>query len=104
MADHVRIIAILNFVWAGLTLFGGVQFLVFVDAAPTWIQIVAGVLIFLSIMAALAGYGLLERRRWGRTLAMVTAGVSLLSIPIGTAFGIYAIMILKKPEVASTFT
>lgn len=102
MADHVRIIAILNFVWAALTLFGGIQFFVFVDVAPMWIQIVAAILIFMAIPATLAGIGLLKRRSWGRTFAFVTAALSMISIPIGTAFGIYTFMMLKKPEIAAT--
>ncbi len=102
MVDHVRIIAILNFVWAAVTFSVGVQFFVLVDAAPTWIKIVAAVLIVMAIPATIAGIGLLKRRRWGRTFAFVTAALSMISIPIGTAFGIYTFMVLKKPEIAAT--
>lgn len=104
MADHVRIIAIFNLAWGALILFGVTQFFLFVDAPPLWVQIAATVLALLSIPAILGGIGLLQRRRWGRIFALVTAAVSLLSIPIGTAFGIYSIVILKKPEIAATLT
>ncbi|HEX9815417.1 MAG TPA: hypothetical protein VGB18_00435 [Candidatus Thermoplasmatota archaeon] len=102
MADHVRIIAILNFVWGALTLAGGLQFFFFVDAAPAWIQLAAAFFILLAIPTALAGIGLVQRRRWGRTFAYITGGLSLVSIPIGTAFGIYTFVALKTPEVDAT--
>ena len=41
-----------------------------------------------------AGYGLLKEKRWGRIWAIVAACLSLLSFPIGTAIGIYALWFL----------
>jgi hypothetical protein len=48
-------------------------------------------------MAALAlftGYGLLQRRPWGRTIAIVAAILALLKFPFGTALGIYTLWVL----------
>ncbi|HEY6292915.1 MAG TPA: zinc ribbon domain-containing protein [Terriglobia bacterium] len=52
---------------------------------------------FLSLTAAAglaAGWGLLERRPWGRMLAIVLGCLSLISFPFGTALGIYTLWVL----------
>ena len=55
-------------------------------AAVTW-----------ALLAAFAGYALLTRKPWGRTLALVVAILSLIKIPVGTALGIYTLWALA-PE------
>jgi hypothetical protein len=42
----------------------------------------------------LAGWGLLRREDWARTLALVMGFIVLLSVPIGTALGIYTLWVL----------
>jgi hypothetical protein len=55
----------------------------------------AGVLVVgRSALALVAGWGLLERRPWGRILAIVVAFLSLLKIPFGTALGIWTLATL----------
>lgn len=54
------------------------------------------------VMAGLSiatGYGLLTRQSWARSLAIVTAILSLIKIPLGTALGIYTLWVLA-PEVS----
>ncbi|MGH9794296.1 MAG: zinc ribbon domain-containing protein [Candidatus Acidiferrales bacterium] len=41
-----------------------------------------------------AGYGLMQREPWGRTLALVMAFLALLSVPFGTALGVYTLVVL----------
>ncbi len=41
-----------------------------------------------------AGYGLIQREPWGRTLALVMAFLALLSVPFGAALGIYTLVVL----------
>lgn len=41
-----------------------------------------------------AGFGLLQREEWARPLALVMAFLALLSIPFGTALGIYTLWVL----------
>ncbi|MGH9858982.1 MAG: zinc ribbon domain-containing protein [Candidatus Acidiferrales bacterium] len=41
-----------------------------------------------------AGYGLMQREPWGRTLALVMGLLALLSVPFGTALGIYTLIVL----------
>jgi hypothetical protein len=42
-----------------------------------------------------AGWGLLQRESWARTVALILAFISLfLNIPIGTAMGVYTMWVL----------
>ena len=45
-------------------------------------------------LALIAGYGLLQRRPWGRVVAIVAAILALLKFPLGTALGIYTLWVL----------
>lgn len=47
-----------------------------------------------AVLSVLTGWALLQRAPWGRTLAIVTAIVSLIKIPFGTALGIYTLWVL----------
>jgi hypothetical protein len=45
-------------------------------------------------LAAVAGWGLLERAPWGRTVAIIAACVCLIKFPFGTAMGIWTLVML----------
>jgi hypothetical protein len=63
--------------------------------------------VFMTVMALptlLTAWGLQKRKGWARILAMVLGALQLLSIPIGTAMGIYTIVVLTKPEVVREFS
>ena len=45
-------------------------------------------------LAAVAGWGLLERAPWGRIVAIVAACVCLIKFPFGTAMGIWTLVML----------
>jgi hypothetical protein len=45
-------------------------------------------------LAAVAGWGLYERAQWGRIVAIVAAFLSLLRFPLGTALGIWTLVVL----------
>jgi len=45
-------------------------------------------------LAALAGFGLLERAQWGRIVAIVAAVLCLIKFPFGTAMGIWTLIVL----------
>ncbi len=63
------------------------------------IIIVAAVFISIIAIASLAvGWGLQQRAPWGRMFAIVMAFLSLLSMPFGTALGIYTLAILLPRE------
>ena len=57
------------------------------------ISLLAGLLTFIG------GVGLLKRKSWAWGLVWVLACMSLLSVPIGTALGAYALWVLTRSEV-----
>jgi hypothetical protein len=120
MAVHVKVIAIIEIVWGSLVGLAAliVLFLVTVASgittaagAPGFVAgIIAsfGILIVLllaplAVLALLGGFRLLHLRRSGRTLTYVVAALSLLNFPLGTAFGVYAFIILTRPETDRLF-
>ncbi|MGO9317747.1 MAG: hypothetical protein ACLPXT_02745 [Terracidiphilus sp.] len=53
--------------------------------------------VFLTVrvgLAAVAGWGLMERAQWGRVVAIVAAILCLLKFPFGTAMGIWTLVVL----------
>jgi hypothetical protein len=45
-------------------------------------------------LAFAAGWGLMERAQWGRIVAIIAAFLSILKFPIGTAIGIFTLVVL----------
>jgi ABC-type spermidine/putrescine transport system permease subunit II len=50
-----------------------------------------------GILGFIAGLALLRRQRPGRTLALIAGFLSLSNIPLGTALGIYTLIVLLPP-------
>ena len=110
-ASKIRVLGVLWLVYAGITLIFGLAGLAFAHAflsgAPwahgpmpnmwffpgllrfAWIFLVGR-----AALAAVAGWGLLERTQWGRIVAIVAAILCLIRIPLGTALGIATLIIL----------
>jgi hypothetical protein len=114
---HIGILAVLHIAWGGVALIIGVfAFVFFVgigiianDAQAMGILGFIGILaaIFMSVIALpgiLAGVGLLQRREWGRILALVVGILNLIDIPIGTALGVYTIWVLMDDNIKKAFT
>ena len=117
MDRHVNLIGIfwialgaLN-VMAGFLIFGllfGISFIPDMGhEAPVILRSIGfGLGLFLWAFALpkiIAGIGLLKKLEWGRVLALVVSFLSLLNIPLGTALGIYSIVILVKEETILLF-
>ncbi len=51
-----------------------------------------------AAFAFVTGYGLLTRRSWGRTVAIIAAILALLKIPMGTVLGTYTLWVLAPGE------
>lgn len=51
-----------------------------------------------AVLALVGGIKLLNRKRSGKTLTFIVAVLSLISFPIGTAFGVYTIIILTRQD------
>jgi hypothetical protein len=70
------------------------------DTITSDVRLVVG---FVSLLAGLltltGGVGLLKHKSWAWGLVWVLACMSLLSVPIGTALGAYALWVLTRSEV-----
>lgn len=121
MRDHVRILGILHIVFGvlglliALILLGvfGVGAMAIAmeggsDAAAAPIMggiglVVCGLVAVFSIPGIAAGFGLLKYRSWARILALVISALNILSVPIGTALGIYGFWVLLQNETEAMF-
>jgi hypothetical protein len=118
MAIHVKVIAILQLVW-GIAVAVAALFVLFfftvgsaaIDdseqyGTPEWVAgaaaslgfLVAALLAGLAAVAILGSTRLLAHRRSGRVFTYISSALALLNFPIGTAFGIYAFVILTRPD------
>ena len=59
---------------------------------------IAGPFLSLGALKFVGGIALLQRRPWARILVLILSFLSLIMIPIGTAYGIYAIWVLMKDD------
>jgi len=58
-------------------------------------------LLLVGIPGLLAGYGLLQRKGWGRILAIVISVLDLFNFPVGTLVGGYGLWVLTaEPSTA----
>ena len=106
MRRHVRVLAFLFLVfgafWALLALW-------FLSAGGVWNwDPMEFAFVFWFTLAAIplliAGWGLLRLKRWGRVVAIVLAAIALLLVPIGTAFGLYALWVLCSASTKMVFS
>lgn len=115
MEGHLKAVAIVNLVVGALAAVGALALLLgfLVGSAVAgasadlgWLsRLLAALGIFLVAVVGLvatlfflAGGLLLKRRRSGKAFAFATAILMLPGIPVGTAFGVYSLVILTKPE------
>jgi hypothetical protein len=65
---------------------------------PVWIgalwPLIGIATVCTAALALAAGFGLLNRRPWGRVVAIIAAILALLKFPFGTALGIYTLWVL----------
>jgi hypothetical protein len=61
---------------------------------PAIFRIAWFALLIRTALAVVAGWGLLERAPWGRILAIIVAILSLINFPLGTAMGIWTLVVL----------
>lgn len=123
METHVRVLAILYLVFAGLsallglTIFlvtGVVTSIVGTAADPSDAQLAipfirlggtAAALFCLlwSVPGLVVGIGLLKLQPWARILGIVFSALSLMHIPFGTALGIYGLWVLFHRDTERLF-
>jgi hypothetical protein len=66
-------------------------------------SIAASFLILLAVPGIVGGIGLLKYRSWARILVLILGCLNLLSIPLGTALGIYTIWVLMQDGTTGLF-
>lgn len=117
-AGRIRALSIVWFVYAGLSLLLGFvgmafasQFLMhafgpwghgpFGDGSmgqewlgPAIIHFAWAIILVRTALALVAAWGLMEHAPWGRVVAIVAAIFSLIKFPIGTALGIWTLVVL----------
>ena len=122
MKTHVKVLAVLHIVFGALgvlvglgifAFFGGIAGLVQLDDNPDAAFVVPMmgaiggfvliVLLVLSVPGIIAGAGLLSYQPWARILTIVLSILDLISIPFGTALGIYGLWVLFTAEGAQLF-
>jgi hypothetical protein len=124
--DHLRVLSILHYVYGGLALVGGLFPLIYVfigvlmvsgamagprpgsgpPAVVGWFFIVIPG--FVSVLAwamglcvLYAGYALSQRRRY--LFCFVMAALCCINVPLGTALGVFTIIVLARPSVKEAF-
>jgi hypothetical protein len=122
MRDHVKIVAILNIVLGCLGVLGGVVVLIIFgglagmiglsqnQAAPpatALFAIIGGCiaifLFVLSVPGIIGGWGMLNFRPWARILMIIISALNLLHFPLGTALGIYGLIVLLNEDTRRLF-
>jgi hypothetical protein len=111
--EHVRLLAILWMAYSALHVFVGVGALVVarvifghalhIQNGPppevtVWlrplISLVGWLILAKAAVGFLTGWGLLRYEEWARIVALVLGFIALLSVPLGTALGIYTLWVL----------
>jgi hypothetical protein len=68
------------------------------DVFHSFLSFLGVIAVLMALTGFLAGFGLLERRPWARSLTIVLAVIGLLHPPFGTALGIYTLWVLLPTE------
>jgi hypothetical protein len=122
VTTHVRVVAAL-FILSGILLLAAAFFTpIFLGALAAIVgasneegaEVGAAILGFTGIAMSLvlaviglpylaAGWGLLQFRNWARILGIILAAMALTSFPLGTAFGVYALIVLFRKDTEALF-
>ena len=99
MRKHITLVGLLNVAWGGVGTLAALYFGLRLpgSATPTLFYVLAGSAL-LALTGILGGVGLLSGQSWARTTLLVVGVLNLLTIPVGTAVGIYTIWVLLKHE------
>jgi hypothetical protein len=83
---------------AGVAATGGHAFmpLAALLAASGWI--VGGILTCIGLPGTVIGWGLAQQASWARIPGIILSILNLPAVPIGTALGIYGLVVLCQPE------
>lgn len=118
MQQHIKILSVLFIIFGVLSLIAAIA--IFALGAGTAATILSqddsnegrvaaawggGCITFAAVMCAilavpnfLTGWGLAKHKSWARIMAIVLGVLSLPSVPIGTAIGVYALVVMFNDE------
>lgn len=68
------------------------------------VTILAVLISVLSIPSIVAGWGLSQHKAWARILTIILGVLSLPHMPVGTALGVYAIVVMFNEETKTLLT
>lgn len=71
---------------------------------PPLLHLVGFGFLLVAAAAFLAGWGLMQRRPWARTLAIVLGILALFHPPLATALGVYTLWVLLPSAAAEEYT
>jgi len=112
MEHHLHLLGIFWIIYSILHGIGGAVLLILANTlfsagrhfeigAPPFLQpllsFVGLLLVAKGIIGIAAGYGLLQRAPWARTVTVVLGFIAMLNVPFGTALGIYTVWVLLSP-------
>jgi predicted nucleic acid-binding Zn ribbon protein len=111
--SHAKLVGILWMAYSALHVVGGVVLLLIarfvalrIGEIPNgpppevmmWVRpllsVVGWLILAKAAVGIVAGWGLLQHEDWARVFALVLGFLALLSVPIGTALGIYTLWVL----------
>ena len=81
-------------------------------SGPPDVKIFGGVMVAIGLLGTLFAFALATlmvvtgrslQKRKRRVLCLVTAGLSLISFPFGTALGVFTIIVLQRPAIVAAF-
>ena len=107
VAGNLRTLAIIWMVYSALRILPGYFMrhwwgFPYVNGAPYFVehivQTIGTAFLITGVLGVIAGWGLLERQPWARTLALVLAFLNLFHFPLGTALGAYTFWVLMPAE------
>lgn len=123
--EHLRLLTIFYYIWAGLQALGGLIGLAFMgmgaflvsspqiaqanNPPPPWFGAIfagIGALVFVGVegMAALSFFtGRFLANREHHTFCIVISAINCMSLPLGTALGVFGILVLQRPSVKALF-
>ena len=124
MEQHIRVLSVLFILFGivgvvvavGLLLVGTGAVLAMMSdiggmegrVASAWvggcITVVSALFGFLGLPMIVAGWGLSQHKTWSRVAAIVLGVLALPHMPIGTALGIYAIVVMFNDETKRLLT
>ena len=111
ISEHIHLLGIIFVVWGGLSLLFGFGMWIFFAGIGAFAgekeamavmliiaTIASGFSIVTGIAEVISGWGLLKKMSWSRVLTIIMAVINVISFPLGTALGVYAMWVLFKDE------